>query len=295
MKLLSLHDYNDHKGEMMPHQSFSKFPALALILTATCLWLLLTATAGLAQCPSAEKIAEGSKQLAPQGFEVIKIEPTPIAGICQAQVKVQGRNRLLYADGTGAYFIVGQIIEAQTGRNLTREADQALNRLTPEEMMRVDALTGFAIGKAEAAKVLYLVTDPQCPYCKKAEKVLEQMAEKGEVSVKFLLFPLDFHKGAKEQSIAVICDNKGLTGLHEGYNSENQCADGKKKVEDTVAFLSGKGISGTPTYIFADGSYHSGLMQENQLRATLGLAPVKTPEPPAAATTEAPAAPKPAQ
>lgn len=280
----------------MPHQSFSKSPASALILIAICLWLLLTATAGFAQCPSTEKIAEGSKKMSPQGFEVIKVEPTPIPGICQAQVKVQGRNRLLYTDSTGTYFVVGQIIEAETGRNLTREADQALNRFSPEEMKRVEALTGFAIGQTEAAKVLYLVTDPQCPYCKKAEKVLEQMAEKGEVRVKFLLFPLDFHKDAKEQSIAVICDNKGLTGLHEGYNSENQCADGKKKVEDTVAFLTGKGISGTPTYIFADGSYHSGLMQENQLRATLSLPPVEPPAaPPAAAPKDEPAAPKPAQ
>lgn len=249
----------------------------ALSLFIVCAWLFTAVAVSFAQCPSPEKINEGSKKISPQGFEVLGVQPTPVPGICQATVKVKGRDRLLYTDSNGDFFILGQIIDTRTGRNLTREADQTLNHFTPEEMKQLDALTGFTIGKSD--KVLYLVTDPQCPYCKKAEKVLEQLADKGELSVKFLLFPLKFHKGAKEQSISVLCDNKGLTGLHEGYTSENQCEDGTKKVEDTIAFLSNKGISGTPTYIFADGSYHSGLMQEAQLRATMGLPPAKNPDP----------------
>lgn len=254
------------------HRSLLFVPALLFV----CAWVLVSVTAAFAQCPTPEKLNEGSKKISPKGFEVGSVQPTPVPGICQAVVKVKGRDRLLYTDSKGDFFILGQIIDTRTGRNLTREADQALNRFTPEEMKQLDALTGFTIGKS--AKVLYLVTDPQCPYCKKAEKLLEQLADKGELSVKFLLFPLKFHKGAKEQSIAVLCDNKGLAGLHDGYTSENQCAEGTRKVEDTLAFLSKKGISGTPTYIFTDGRYHSGLMREAQLRAALGLPPAKGPE-----------------
>ena len=86
------------------------------------------------------------------------------------------------------------------------------------------------------------------------------------------MFPLPMHKGAREQCVAVICDKKGFEDLENGYKSENQCAEGAKIVDDTVALLSGKGITGTPTYIFPDGRYQSGALEANVLRQRLGLA-----------------------
>ncbi len=97
------------------------------------------------------------------------------------------------------------------------------------------------------------------------------MAEAGELQVRVLMFPLANHKGAKEQCISVICDKKGFDDLHDGYSSDNQCAEGTAKVEETVKFLSGKGIGSTPTYIFPDGLSQSGLFKEDPLRQRLGL------------------------
>ena len=97
------------------------------------------------------------------------------------------------------------------------------------------------------------------------------MAEAGELQVRVLMFPLANHKGAKEQCVAVICDKKGFDDLHEGYTSDNQCAEGVAKVEETVNFLSSKGIGSTPTYIFLDGLPQSGLLQEAPLRQRLDL------------------------
>lgn len=97
------------------------------------------------------------------------------------------------------------------------------------------------------------------------------MAEAGELQVRVLMFPLPSHKGAKEQCVSVICDKKGFDALHENYLSDNQCAEGVAKVEETVKFLSGKGIGSTPTYIFPDGLPQAGLLQEAPLRQRLGL------------------------
>jgi thiol:disulfide interchange protein DsbC len=79
-------------------------------------------------------------------------------------------------------------------------------------MEELPALTAFSIG-SDTARVLYYVTDPQCPYCKTGEEDLKKMAAQGKVHVRFLLLLLDFHKAAKEQSISVICDKKGCLGL----------------------------------------------------------------------------------
>ncbi|HFC46370.1 MAG TPA: DsbC family protein, partial [Dissulfuribacter thermophilus] len=143
-----------------------------------------------------------------------------------------------------------------------------LNKFTPAQLKTLDNLVAFEKG---AGKTLYFVTDPMCPYCKKAERILEPLMEEGKIKVKFLLFPLRFHKGAKEQCISIICDKKGLEGLKTQYRSENQCEAGKRQVEDTVKFLQQKGITGTPTYIFMDGRYHSGVLQKDALLKRLGV------------------------
>ena len=119
------------------------------------------------------------------------------------------------------------------------------------------------------------------------------MAEKGEAKIKVLMFPLAMHKGAREQCVAVICDKKSFEELENGYTSDNQCAAGAKLVDDTVALLSGKGITGTPTYLFSDGRFQSGVLEPDALRQRLGIPvpPGSAPPPPAAPAKKAPAAP----
>jgi thiol:disulfide interchange protein DsbC len=92
------------------------------------------------------------------------------------------------------------------------------------------------------------------------------------VQVKVLMFPLAMHKGAREQCVAVVCDKKGFDDLEGGYTSGNQCAEGAKLVDDTMAFLAGKGVTGTPTYIFPDGRMQSGVLEAEALRQRLGAA-----------------------
>jgi thiol:disulfide interchange protein DsbC len=108
-----------------------------------------------------------------------------------------------------------------------------------------------------------------------------------------LLFPLQMHKGAREQCVAVVCDKKSFDELENGYSSDNQCAEGVKLVDGTVALLSSKGITGTPTYLFPDGRFQSGVLEPDALRQRLGLPvpPGSAPPAPAAPAKKAPAAP----
>ena len=223
-----------------------------------------------AQCPTPDKIQGSLKKLFPN-MEPGAIQPSEVKGLCQVQIKMGPQIRLLYVDGTGDFFLAGNLIEAKSGRNLTMEATQLLNRLGADDLHQLEALTAFTLGKGN--KVLYFVTDPQCPYCKQAEAMLKKIADKGELTVRFVFFPLPSHKGAREQCISIICDKKGLEGLEKGYKSENQCPDGVKKVDESLAFFQKKGITSTPTFIFSDGIFHPGLMPEEALRQRLGLPP----------------------
>ena len=83
-----------------------------------------------------------------------------------------------------------------------------------------------------------------------------------------------------------ILVQKGFEELEKGYKSDNQCAEGAKLVDDSIALLSSKGITGTPTYLFADGKFQSGVLEPDTLRQRLGL-PVAAKKPPAAAPAPA--------
>jgi thiol:disulfide interchange protein DsbC len=168
-----------------------------------------------------------------------------------------------------------------TGINLTRDSLETISLFSAEEMAELRQLTAFSLGSSN--KVLYYVTDPQCPYCKRGTETLKKMTDAGEIQVNFLLFPLNSHQGAKEQSVAVICDNKSLDDFEGGYHSDNQCDHGVKIIEKTINLLDQKGITGTPTYIFPDRRYHSGILDEAELRRRLGLgAPAAMGDKPAA-------------
>jgi len=251
---------------------FSRLFLILFVSMILTLWGCSAFTASVsARCPPKEKLQRGIQKTFPKlQFEITKISPSEVPGLCQIQMKIGAQMHLLYADSQGDFVLAGNLHELKTGRNLTQETVQLLNRLTPEELLQIEPLTTFTLGQGK--KVVYLATDPQCPYCQQAEILLKKLlVEKEELQVRFLFFPLDSHQGAKEQCISILCDNKGIEGFDSGYQSGNQCPEGIKKVNNTTAFLQKKGINSTPTFIFMDGIYLVGLPSEEVLRSKLGL------------------------
>ncbi len=224
-------------------------------------------------CPSKDQVHKTIQSVMKRDVQVISIGTTPYKGICEVYARAGGRDNVFYTDSENKFFMFGHLVESATGKSLTKKALEEYTKLSSKDMQRLKSYTAFTIGKAGVE--FFYITDPQCPYCKQGEKILKKMADNGEITVHFVLYPLDFHKGAKEECISVICDNKGLEGLTSGYKSDNQCDEGKNKIEATILFMKEKGIAGTPGYIFKDGIIKKGLIKEPDLRRHLGLSPSK--------------------
>lgn len=248
--------------------------ALTLVLTTflgvlgpTALW---SAASQDASCPDSTVVQEKITATFP-GREVIvkKIQPSPVADLCEIHVSVSDRNQILYTDSSGRYLVLGQIFDAQEKKNLTQARLEELNRLSAKDMEALTGLVAFSIGPDTASKAIYFVTDPQCPYCKQAETTLEAMASEGLVRVHYVLYPLPMHPGARESSIALICDKKGHDDFKKNYKSDNLCQEGTEKVDAVMKFMHAHGVSGTPTYIFPDGAYRSGVMDRSALESKL--------------------------
>ncbi len=235
---------------------------IVLLFTGTVFLSLPNILSASGKCPSTQAVHDGIQKVFKRDFEVKKVIPSKVPGLCEAHVLVRGRYNILYVDSSGKYFIAGNLIDIETGKNITQETIQSLNKLTSEDIKKLKKLVAFTLGKK--GPEFFYVTDPQCPFCKKGLPIVKKLADEGKVRAHILLFPLSFHKGAKEESISIICDNKGIEGLESRYKSDNQCEEGKKKIEETVSLLQAKGIRGTPSYIFMNGKVHVGLISSEE-------------------------------
>ncbi len=263
-QMKSLEDDKMTAGVRRRSRSHSKIGALSAAVTVF-LGVACYAVPAMAECPSQAKLKKTLERLTRSKVEVIAVQESVLPGICEVAFRQRSRLQMAYTDADGRHIFFGKIVEPESGRNLTDESLAAINRLSAQEMEELPALTAFSIGD-DSVQVLYYITDPQCPYCKTGEEALKQMASQGKIHVRFLL---DFHKGAKEQSVSVICDKKGLEDFEKGYRSENQCEEGRMLVESTIDLLKKKGITGTPTYIFSDGRIHLGLLNPVDLERWL--------------------------
>lgn len=123
-----------------------------------------------------------------------------------------------------------QIPEFSTGT--LAEADLAL----------FDAAAPYSYGKSGSEITVFEFSDPQCPYCRKihSDRTLEKIvnASKNRVSLAPAYFPLSFHDGAKEESIAGICYGK-LAGKFAFMDYRNKVLSrdsSDSSIYDVVAF-----------------------------------------------------------
>ncbi len=238
-------------------------------------------------CPPAETMQkELLSFLKNPAIEVLKVFPDrQIEGICDVVIKFYGNKLVLYTDKSGSFIFLGSrnglvnIYNLKSGENLTKKQIDELNRLTKEQVERLKKYVVFTYGKK--GKVVYLFTDPECPFCQRLEPTLKKLADEGLIQIKVILFPLPFHPHAEEKSVAIACQNIGWKGLtKEFWNSTNtaklerwQCERGKKLVEESKKIGEEYGVSGTPTIITESGKRVVGALPEPLLRKELGLPP----------------------
>jgi thioredoxin-related protein len=107
------------------------------------------------------------------------------------------------------------------------------------------------------SKQVFMFTDPDCPFCKKAREKLKTYA--GEYRVVLKHFPLEqIHPGATKKAIAEQAEwlrqnRKDLTGETAVQK------EAERIVQEDIAEGRRAGIGGVPTYVMEDGSIKQGL------------------------------------
>jgi thiol:disulfide interchange protein DsbC len=133
-------------------------------------------------------------------------------------------NGNIYITADKKYTILGKVIDNNTGNVL--EGNFPINKKVVNEGV------SFTFGKG--TKDLYVVTDPECPFCRMMERKTKENLEKN-YRVHVILFPLPFHKNAKAMSCYILAgktDSEKAKRFRETLLSGNEWKNYKPSKEE---------------------------------------------------------------
>ncbi len=200
--------------------------------------------------------------------KIDEVQKTPMPGLFE--VRVNG-NEIFYTDATGSFMLQGSLIDAKARRNLTEERVDKLNVVAFDSLPVKDAVT---IVRGNGKRKLAVFEDPNCGYCKRFERDLQQVTD---VTIHLFLLPiLSADSADKSKNVWCSADKaKAWTDLMVAGKTLPAASCDTSAIARNLEFGRKYRITGTPTLIFADGSRVPGALTAQQVEQS--LAQVKTP------------------
>jgi len=196
-----------------------------------------------------------------QAFTRDKVRPdavaeTPVAGIFEVRSGLD----IFYVDASGQYaFVEGHLLDLKTGRDLTRERQEAAARIDFDALPFELALKSVrGSGKHRVA----VFEDPGCPYCRALRTLLGQL---DDVTIFTFPYPVLSAESDANARAALCAPDKHkawsdlvLTGRR---SRPVPCDSG---VDKLIALGQRLAIRGTPTIFFSDGRRAQGAVPPDQ-------------------------------
>jgi thiol:disulfide interchange protein DsbC len=223
------------------------------LLSTLALACSFTFLAGAVNAQSEQQVrSELQKKIGPN-TKIKSVSQSPISGIYEVLVG----NEVFYTDANSKYLIQGEIIEIATGKNITEQKQADLNRIKWSELNPSNALK---VVRGNGSRQLAIFSDPNCGYCKRLEKSLQQL---DNVTVYTYLIPiLSADSAQKSKQIWCAADpQKAYIDWMINGIAPNGKSDCTTPLDKNMAFAKTYGITGTPTIFFTDGSRFPGAVQ----------------------------------
>jgi len=191
-----------------------------------------------------------------------------INGLCEMILNINGQFVPIYA--TKDFVLAGEMFSDRkqiTQEQIAKLKEEQFKKLKKE----LDSLTA-TVYKPEkvSGKILYFITDPDCPYCNRFKKTVKEFADKNGITVKLAFFPLPFHKGADRKAESFICEGKTFEDYLKGNYGSKTCEDGRKNIQKMLTLVKEAGIRGTPAFITENGKVITGF-REREIERALGI------------------------
>ena len=226
------------------------------LLAAAALTLSLSATAQEAA------IRKTLAERIPQMEKIDEVQATAMPGLYEVRIGTD----IFYTDAKGNYLIQGELIDTRARRNLTEDR---INKLSAVDFAALPFKDAFTIVRGDGKRKLAVFEDPNCGYCKRFEKDMQNV---DNVTVYLFLYPI-LSPDSAEKSRNIWCA-KDRTAAWEDYMVRDRIPAAAtcdtSALQRNLAFGKKYKITGTPTLIFADGSRVPGAIPAKDVEKRLG-------------------------
>ena len=229
------------------------------ILTA----LALSSAALLAWADEAE-IRKNLAERLPQLGKIDEVTKSPIPGLFE--VRANG-SEIFYTDPLGNFLLQGDLIDTQLKRNLTEER---INKLTALAFADLPLKDAFTIVRGNGKRKIAVFEDPNCGYCKRFERDLQQV---NNVTISMFLYPI-LSADSAEKSRNIWCSKDKVKAWMDWMVRDVSPSPALPKCDASALMRNvelGKKhkITGTPTLIFVDGTRVPGAINAEQVEKYL--------------------------
>lgn len=227
---------------------------------------LLAAALALLSLPAVANEAAIRKAIAermPNAPKIDEVRQSPMPGLWEIRIG----NEVRYTDPTGSFLIEGELIDLKAKKNLTEERITQLNRVDFASLPFKDAVMWKnGTGKRRIA----VFADPNCGYCKRFEKGLQEMKD---VTVYTFLIPI-LGGDSPEKTKAIWCSkdnaNAWLSWMLKGEQpAKPAAACDDAAIERNLALSRKIHVNGTPAILLEDGNRIPGAVGPVELEKRL--------------------------
>lgn len=196
-------------------------------------------------------------------FSIVEKNEVKGTNLCQVVIEKNGIFNIFYTTADGKTFIFGDVFK--DGVFLNKATLDRLNEKTFLNFKQdIEKLVAFSYKPDGATKYVYFITDPDCPFCERSKEAIKQWADSRKVEIKVVFFPLEqLHPQAKDKAIKAVCSGMNYNDYVNSKWRGQNCQEGLKKIEDSIALMQKLNINGTPSFISYNGKRALGFSPEN--------------------------------
>lgn len=220
-------------------------------------FLFAACLAGLAAIVQAGE-SDVRKALEARVGKVEKLQKAAMPGLWEASVDGQ----IFYVDDKAAYLIVGNLMELNTGRNLTAERQNEASRSLLMNSLNLAIKQVRGNGK----NILITFEDPNCGYCRKLAK---DLVKAKDVTIYTFLYPV-LGDDSYDKSKAIWCAADKAKAWNDWMVSNTGLGTPSAKcdlsgLEKSAALGRQLRINGTPALFFANGERVGGYIPLSEI------------------------------
>ncbi len=199
----------------------------------------------------------------------------PVKSVTNSPVKdiyeVYMGGRIVYTNEDAKYFFVGNLIDLKEQKNLTEERERVLTAIDVKKLPLDQAIKHV---KGNGERVLYIFSDPDCPYCHQLEKELAQV---NNVTIYLFLYPITrLHPNAATVAEQIWCA-KDQYQTWQDYllkkKTPAKVTSCTTPIEKNIQLAKTLDVDGTPTFFLKDGSRVSGTRSAGEIELLLKAVP----------------------